>query len=167
MYSTGIAYLLWFLSCFGIFGFHRLYLGKVPSAILWMLTGGFFGIGTIYDFITLPSQVREANIRDALFNQPRFGGNSWRQVNDGEARVVKDSSKESLERTILKLAKENSGILTISEVALAANISIDDSKRYLDNLVSKGIAELRVRKTGALVYTMPDIMDKDEPLEDF
>jgi Fic family protein len=132
-----------------------------------MFTGGFFTIGAIYDFFTLPGQVREANIRNALYNQLRNQPQNWRSVNDGETRVVGSGNKESLERIILKLAKDNKGILTISEVALAANITIDEAKNYLEKLVSKGIAELRVRKTGALVYVMPDIMDKDEPLEDF
>ncbi|MDR1107200.1 MAG: NINE protein, partial [Treponema sp.] len=31
MYSVGIAYLLWFLSGFGALGFHRYYLGKIPT----------------------------------------------------------------------------------------------------------------------------------------
>ena len=166
MYSIGFAYLLWFCSFFGVLGLHRFYLGKFFTGLLWMFTGGFFGIGTIYDLFTLPSQVREANIRRAIFDQYRYKPQSWRHINDGEARIV-GSHKESPERAILKLAKENHGILTVSEVALAANISIDEAKKYLDNLVSKGIVELRVRKTGALVYVMPDIMDKDEPLEDF
>ena len=168
MYSTWIAYLLWFCSCFGVLGLHRFYLGKIPSGILWMLTGGLFGIGTIYDFFTLPGQVREANIRNALFDRQRQEPQDWRHISDGEARILNQKTpKESLERIILKLAKENKGILTVSEVALAANISIDESKKYLENLVTKGIAELRVRRTGALVYVMPDIMDQDEPLEDF
>ena len=170
MYSVGIAYLLWFLSGCGIFGLHRFYLGKIPTGILWMLTGGGFVVGTIYDFFTLPRQVREANMRVALYNQPRPGSQAWRGVHDGDARIVHpDNSphRESLERIILKLAKESKGILTVSEVALAADITIDDAKKYLDNLVSKGIAELRVRKSGALVYVLMDFTDRDEPLEDF
>ena len=166
MYSVGLAYLLWFLSCFGIFGFHRLYLGKIPSAILWMCTGGFFGIGTIYDLITLPNQVREANIRKAIFarNDRNFDERGqWRKVNDGVTTFKHE--KESLERIILREAKENKGIISASGIALAGNIPIEDAKKYLDNLVSKGFAELRVRKSGTIVYTIPDIMDSDEPLE--
>lgn len=169
MYSVGIAYLLWCCSIFGWLGLHRFYLRKIPSGILWMCTGGLFGVGTIYDFFTLPMQVREANLRLALYNRSRSGHkvNNWRYANDGQARVIKTGeNKESLERIILKLAKENKGILTASEVALSADITIDEAKKYLDTLVTKGFAELRVRKTGALVYVMPDIRDSDEPLED-
>jgi predicted transcriptional regulator len=165
-----MAYLLWFLSCFGIFGFHRFYLGKIPSALLWMCTGGLFGIGTIYDFLTLPGQVREANIRNAFFNrkEDRHSGRRWRYVDDGEAEFVREKpAKERVERIILRLAKKNKGIITASEVALEANISIEEAKKYMDTLVSKGFAELRVRRSGTLVYTLPELMDADEPLEDF
>ena len=168
MYSVGFAYLLWVLSGCGIFGFHRFYLGKIPSGILWMLTGGLFGIGTIYDLFTLPRQVREANIRRAIYSGVDRAFNTrgnWRHINDGEAHIIRE--KTSIEHIILKTAKENKVILTASEVALAANISIDEAKNYLDALVSKGIAELRVRRSGSLVYTIPDIMNSDEPLEDF
>jgi Fic family protein len=123
-------------------------------------------IGSIYDFFTLGGQVREANMRNALYsNMASARPDRWRYVNDGQARVVHEG--ESVERVILKLAKENNGILTASEVALAANISIDDAKKDLDALLKKGIAELRVRKSGALVYTIPEMMDRDEGLEDF
>ena len=126
-------------------------------------------VGSIYDFLTLPGQVREANIRRAIYEGAGRGfvnyRQGWRNVNDGEAHIVRE--KESVERTILRIAKENKGVLTASEVALAANISIEDAKRDLDALVSKGFAELRVRKSGTLVYTIPELMNSDDPLEDF
>jgi TM2 domain-containing membrane protein YozV/predicted transcriptional regulator len=167
MYSTGLAYILWFLSFFGTLGFHRFYLGKIPTGLMWMFTGGLFGIGSIYDFLTLPGQVREANIRQAILDSTFKGAGrkqQWRNVNDGEARIVRE--KVSIERTILKLAKSNKGILTASELALAANITIEEAKKDLDIMVSKGFAELRVRQSGTLVYTIPDLMDQDEPFVD-
>ena len=171
MYSTGIAYLLWLLSGCGALGFHRFYLGKIPTGLLWMCSGGLFGIGSIYDLVTLPGQVREANLRNALYNRERrqfrpVGQPDWRYAQDAQARVV-GHAKESIERVILKIAKENNGILTVSEVALGAEIPIEEAKTYLETLVTKGFAELRVRKSGSLVYVIPDMVDKDEPLEDF
>ena len=168
MYSIGVAYLLWFLSGFGALGFHRFYLGKIPTGLLWMFTGGLAMVGSIYDFLTLPGQVTQANIRKAIYddkiNQQAYNRQSWRKVNDGEARFVRN--KESIERTILRVAKDNKGLLTATEVALAANISVEEAKKDLDAMVSKGFAELRVRQSGALVYTIPDLMNKDDPLVD-
>ena len=55
----------WILLTFlGVFGVHRFYLGKWPSGLLYLLTLGLFGIGVIYDFWTLNTQVSEINTRD-------------------------------------------------------------------------------------------------------
>lgn len=52
----------WLLLVFlGIFGVHRFYLGKVLSGIVWLLSGGLFGLGLLYDFWTLNEQVSERN----------------------------------------------------------------------------------------------------------
>jgi hypothetical protein len=174
MYSLTIARLLWLLSGFGALGFHRFYLGKTFTGLLWMFTGGLGMVGAVYDFLTLSSQVQEANIRTVLHNSRLWAGRpgaaadragGWRYAGDASARIV--GEKESLERSILKLAKENKGLLTISETALAANVGLEDAKKALDALVDRGFAELRVRKSGTLVYTLPEFMNKDEGLEDF
>jgi len=58
-YSLG-----WILLTFlGIFGVHRLYLGKWITAILYFFTAGFFLLGVLYDFWTLNSQISEENRR--------------------------------------------------------------------------------------------------------
>lgn len=52
----------WILMTFlGIFGIHRLYLGKWLTALLWFLTGGLFLLGYLYDYWTLNDQIAEVN----------------------------------------------------------------------------------------------------------
>ena len=51
--STPIAFLLLMLTIFGIAGMHRFYVGKIKSGILYLLTLGFFGIGSIVDIIKM------------------------------------------------------------------------------------------------------------------
>ncbi len=55
MKSKGAAYLLWFF--FGVFGIHKFYLEKFAVGIIYLLTGGLFLIGWIYDLFTLGNQV--------------------------------------------------------------------------------------------------------------
>lgn len=52
----------WVLQTFlGVFGLHRMYLGKWATGLLWLVTGGLFGLGYIYDYLTLNEQVSLAN----------------------------------------------------------------------------------------------------------
>ena len=63
-YSVGrIDYnLTWILLTFlGIFGVHRMYMGKWLTGILYLLTGGLLGMGIIYDFWTLNDQITLIN----------------------------------------------------------------------------------------------------------
>jgi TM2 domain-containing membrane protein YozV len=54
----------WILLTFlGIFGLHRFYIGKVGTGILYLLTLGLFGLGLIFDFWTLNSQISGLNAR--------------------------------------------------------------------------------------------------------
>ncbi len=166
MYHVGIAYLLWFVSGCGILGLHRFYLRKIPTGLLWMFSFGLLTVGAIYDFFTLPSQVREANIREALIQDKTMQKRrKQRIVHDGVTTII--NPRESVERIILKLAKRNKGILTITDVALEADISVDDAKKDLEALVDKGIAELRVRKTGTIVYVITEYLESEAPFESF
>jgi TM2 domain-containing membrane protein YozV len=54
-----VAWLL--LTFLGAFGLHRFYLGKWGTGLLYLLTFGLLGIGIIYDFLTLNSQISERN----------------------------------------------------------------------------------------------------------
>ncbi len=57
----------WILLTFlGLFGAHRFYLGKWLTGLLWMLTGGLFLCGYLYDLWTLNEQVDENNRRHVL-----------------------------------------------------------------------------------------------------
>ena len=53
----------WILLTFlGFIGIHRFYMGKWATGILYLLTLGIFGMGLIYDFWTLNSQISELNV---------------------------------------------------------------------------------------------------------
>lgn len=54
----------WILLTFlGLFGIHRLYLGKWFTGLIYLFTGGLFGFGYIYDFWTLNDQISFINLR--------------------------------------------------------------------------------------------------------
>lgn len=52
----------WILLTFlGLFGIHRFYMGKWLTGIVYLVSGGIFGIGYLYDLWTLNDQVSLIN----------------------------------------------------------------------------------------------------------
>jgi len=45
----------------GAFGIHRFYLEKWITAIIYLGTGGLFGLGILFDFFALPFYLARAN----------------------------------------------------------------------------------------------------------
>ncbi len=57
----------WILLTFlGVFGVHRLYMGKWGTGLIYLLTGGLLLVGVLYDYWTLNTQVSEMNRRKTL-----------------------------------------------------------------------------------------------------
>ena len=50
-----------FLTFLGIFGIHRFYLNRVLTGLLWLFTGGLFGLGYLYDLWSLNRMISESN----------------------------------------------------------------------------------------------------------
>jgi TM2 domain-containing membrane protein YozV len=61
MYDLAIAYLLWFF--LGALGVHRFYLNRPVSGVIYLLTGGIFGIGWLVDICLIPGIVEEENAK--------------------------------------------------------------------------------------------------------
>lgn len=57
----------WLLLAFlGLFGIHRMYMGKWLTGLLYLVTGGLLGVGYIYDLWTLNDQISLVNGSDRL-----------------------------------------------------------------------------------------------------
>lgn len=57
--------LAWILLTFlGVFGIHRFYMGKIFTGLLYLFTVGLFGVGLLYDLLTLNGQIDDLNRRD-------------------------------------------------------------------------------------------------------
>ena len=59
-FDFNVAWVL--LTFLGMFGVHRFYLGKWITGAIWLLTGGLFLVGYLYDMWTLNGQVSLANV---------------------------------------------------------------------------------------------------------
>ena len=62
----------------------------------------------------------------------------------------------------VKTARKNNGTITPGEVAIEADVAIEKAKSRLEELVTKGFAEIRVRKSGVMVYYFPEFGNESE-----
>lgn len=69
MKSIFVAYLLWLIGMGGILGFHRFYLGRWVSGLLWFFTGGLFLVGALIDLLLVPEMVRVENLSRQLLHE--------------------------------------------------------------------------------------------------
>ena len=163
MYSKTVAFVLGVLSFIPPFsGLLRFYLKRYGSGLVFSLTAGCCWIGNILDIVQIPQLVKQANMKRKQREMLLYGETAD-ELHQVERRSLEyRTQEESIEKHILKSAKDNHGYTTPSEVALGGEVSIEEARNALDYLVSKGFAEMKVGKSGNIVYFFPDILDADK-----
>ena len=73
MKSVLVSYLLWIVGGFGVLGLHRFYLGRWPTGLIWLFTGGVFFIGALVDLFLIPSMVQVENLSQRLLIEAERG----------------------------------------------------------------------------------------------
>lgn len=170
--DTGLAYLFWLVSFAGINGLHRFYLGKPVSGFLYMITVGFFGIGTIIDGFRMPALVRRARLErriDQLLDyeeELERGGDRLPRQETGPRPGMSlirrhRERRRTLEHAILTHAMEQHGIVMPSRIALEADTTLEKAREHLERLVVQGFANPAVSRDGAMVYVIPEFLDEE------
>ena len=180
MKKKWLAYLLW-LPPFGFLGLHKAYLGQALLSLIYFFTGGGFLFGWISDLFTLSKQVENANFRivtetrEFLRKQMRYVI-PYNDVEDallrkklaemlaGETPPLQDVHGLSPERTILKLAHEKNGRISVGDVAVGANMSLDEAEGLLKDMAKKGHCGMNVTESGRIEYEFQNLFsDPNDP----
>ena len=149
MKSKGVAYLLWFF--FGLIGAHKFYIAKIGMGVLYLFTGGLFGIGWFIDLFTLGNQVDIAN---ALHGGAGIGNVNQAQnvvVNVTAPASASESTKISAEKQIL-VYTENQHIVSAKELLRGTQLELDEIETTVKKLVDKGMAKELVDESGKVKY---------------
>ncbi len=161
MRSLSLSYLLAAVGFAGVAGLHRFYLGKPITGLIWFLTGGLGGLGTIYDLLTMESQVQQANRYRLPVGHPQamlppqqqraYPGPSAAPIDD-----MRDPSVD-LELRILKLARMHKGRLTTPLTASELGVPMADADKKLSDIAAAGHANVEVTDDGAVVFDFPSL----------
>ena len=166
MKSKGVAYLL--LIMFGTLGFHRFYIGKVGTGILYLFTGGLFLVGVVIDLFTLGTKVelvnlkaqgsgggantvsqKQAQAQNIVVNVNTPPSESTQKTQDSKPEVTKlakDSESQtalpeiSSEKQILAITQEFP-IISMKDVLMKTSLELDEATASMARLVSAGVAK--------------------------
>ncbi|MBD1804024.1 NINE protein [Microcoleus sp. FACHB-SPT15] len=161
MRNTGIAYLLWCTGFFGLAGIHRLYSGKYVTGVIWLFTLGLCGVGQFIDLFLIPGMVENKNLKYQLLHATHNNAsvsqqvviNVGEQVTSATSQAKAIAEKKSDLQTILQLAKDNYGNVSLVDCVLATEKPVEQVRKTLESLCVDGLLEIdNHQETGAIIY---------------
>jgi hypothetical protein len=164
MKSSGWSYLLAAMGLVTpVAGIHRFYLGRPVSGVLYLLTWGFFGVGTVVDLFLIPRMVEDENVRRLPPGRlVHVLGTSPPQLALPPPAAAKD--KLTPEQQILHLAGEHDGAVTVAMVAMKTGMSLRQATKELERLRKQEFCTLDVSTAGAKLYVF-DGLRTTRPLD--
>ncbi len=124
----------------GLGGLHRLYNGKIGTGLLWLFTGGLFGIGQFVDLFLIPDMVEERELKlrakaglsplGVPMNQPAIASQVYRSL------------REKLMVDLLEAAESRGGTLTVTQGVKATGASFAEVEAVLKEMLKSGYVKV-------------------------
>jgi TM2 domain-containing membrane protein YozV len=150
MNSKGTSYLLWLSILLGIGGLHRFYNGKMLSGLLWLCTGGLFGVGQIIDLFLIPDMVENYNLKQ----QAKFSPYAF----DRPAIEKTINPPAPLGIRLLKAAQTRNGKISVTQGVIDTGANFTEVEASLLDMAKKGYATIdNDLRTGAVTYVFHEL----------
>jgi TM2 domain-containing membrane protein YozV len=138
----------WFL---GLGGLHRIYNGKIGTGILWLVTGGMFGIGQFVDLFLINDMVDEHQMKLRL----KSGLNPWGIPENQPivaARVHRPTGQELMVK-LIEAAETKGGLLTVTQAVKITGATFAEVEACLKEMLASGYVRIdNDPVTGAVTY---------------
>jgi hypothetical protein len=154
MYRDGLAYALWCMIFVGLGGLHRIYMGKYGTGILWLLTGGLFGIGQLVDVFRMKSLVLDSNIREGNLPHPKVAD----RLISAETTAPLLTPVPSLRQRLVEAALAHGGAISVTQGVAETGLTFEEVESELRELVSTGYVDVdNAPHTGVVVYRFTEL----------
>ncbi|MEM7554997.1 MAG: NINE protein [Cyanobacteria bacterium P01_A01_bin.84] len=153
-----VSYLLCGGVFFGLGGLHRLYNGKIGTGLIWLFTGGVFGIGQFIDVFLLPDIVSQREMQLRL-----KAGLSPTGVPQQPTVVVSQvhPPEEPLTVRLLKAAQKHGGSLSVTKGVLETGADFPLVEKTLKEMLKSGYISIENDpKTGVVIYKFYELSDE-------
>lgn len=166
MNKVGTAYILWLGGLVGLAGLHRLYNGKIWTGLLWLFSGGLFGVGQLVDLLFIPQMVETRNskltsrLKALPFGVPLSEAGIHRVVKTSEeARSTLNFSQSQALIQLLQAAAECNGRISVTQGVMATGLGFEAIESLLQGMVRTGYVEIgNDPETGVVVYEFKELL---------
>lgn len=147
------AYFLWLGGFIFLNGLHRIYNGKIATGLLWLCTGGLFGVGQIIDLVLIPNMVDEHNTKlRARLGVSEVGVPLYQPV-VATSFVSPKQMRSQLMLKLLKAAENRGGMLSVTQAVMETGASFSEVEATLNEMLKTGyIAIDNHPDTGVVIY---------------